>query len=163
MSKILQSQGTVWVWPRLGKRLFISGLPDDLLIGGDSAAYATSIQVMDFDVTGKVICLNDKRVLYEFGKGFGTIKVDGELFIGPAKSGTTGRGAITANDASLGRIIDWFNENRVSARTEPLTIQTSGEHGEFVFFASSFSVNGIQPEIGLVSFSITGDLVTMSG
>jgi hypothetical protein len=160
MSKVLQNTGSVFVWDRLGDRLVIDGLPPELLPAGNVPAFVTSLSINDFDVTGKVICLNDKRVLYEFGKGFGTLKVDGELLIGPIGSGKTQ----TATEAKMGSIITWFNDNRVSAKADkqPLTLVTT-DHGSFTFYASAFSINSINAEIGLVSFSIIGDLVSMEG
>jgi len=158
MSKvILQNQGSVVAWKRMGQRILSGdGLPEDLGPGGSVGAFVTSIQVNDFDVTGKVICLNNRRILYEFGKGFGSIRIQGNLFIGPPYKG----GSENLTQASLASIIDWFNQNRVSEKKESVTV-TAGDHGTYTFVVNQFSIDGIETEFDLVSFSMTGDLVEM--
>ena len=127
--------------------------------------FITSIQVTDFDVTGKVICLNDKRILYEFGKGFGTITVQGEILIGNTAV-EPGLGMINGKQTgSFQEIINFFNEKRVSENPNPLTINAGSGvaqvGGTFKFYLSSFALGPIAPETGVVQFQLTGDLIEM--
>ena len=163
MASILQNQGSVVAWKRLGKRILDGdGLPDELKPGGSVGAFVTNIQVNDFDVTGKVICLNNRRILYEFGKGFGTIKIDGNLFLGPpAPSGGAWTGTVKLEQAKLATIIDWFNEKRVSQYKDSVKLTTT-DHGTYKFIVNQFSITGIETEFDLMHFSISGDLVELS-
>mgnify|MGYP001461555970 CR=1 FL=1 len=159
MSKILQFENGVHIYKRYGKRVFSgTGLPPALQPGaGKIPVYLTSIDVSDYDITGKVVCLNDKRVLYEFGKGFGQIAISGEILIGtPAES--------THTHGKLKPIIKFFNSKRVSAPggKAPLTISAGKLGGKFKFYLTTFSFGQIRPEIGLINFQLSGDLIDMT-
>jgi hypothetical protein len=154
MGNILQMANGVFVFPRKGKRLYSGDLPEDLAPGGKTHMFITSVDVTDFDVTGKIICLNDKRILYEFGKGFGTIQIRGEILAGhPGMQQQTGK---------ISGIIDFFNEKRVSKNPQPLTIKAQRFGGTYKFYLTSFSSGQWNPELGICNFTMTGDLVDMS-
>jgi len=160
MSKILQFENGVAIYKRGGKRIFSgSGLPNVLTpgSGGSLPIYLTSVDVSDFDVTGKVICLNDKRVLYEFGKGFGTIQISGEILMGtPAESKHI--------HGKLKPIISFFNEKRVSSAggKTPLTINAGKLGGKFKFYLTTFQFGQIRADIGLINFTMSGDMISMT-
>jgi len=153
-NKILQLGNGVFIWPRRGERIFLGDLPPNTGPGGggNMPIYLTSVDVVDFDVTGKVICLNDKRILYEFGKGFGSISLRGEILIGIKGDDIQGR---------LSPLISYFNDKRVSANKTPLNISTR-RGGKFKFYLTQFQIGDWNPEFGICNFSISGDLVNMT-
>lgn len=154
--KILQHFNGVYIFPRKGKRLYSGdGLPAELKSGGALPMYVTSIDIQDFDVTGKVICLNDKRILYEFGKGFGTITVKGEVLLGR-------KDLASKKTGNLGKLIDFFNQKRVSASPKPLSISSGRFGGTYKFYLTSFSAGGWNAEFGVCNFTMSGDLVDMT-
>ena len=156
MGKILQHFNGVYIFPRKGTRLYSGdGVPADLKSGGNLPMYITSVDVQDYDVTGKVICLNDKRILYEFGKGFGKIELRGEVLLGRTDLASKKGG-------KLGNLIDHFNQNRVSKSQKLLTISSGRLGGTYKFYLTSFSAGQWNPEIGLCNFSMSGDLVDMT-
>ena len=166
MAQILGFEGGVFAWPRKGARLFSGSLPDELAPGGSYPMYITSIQVTDFDVTGKVICLNDKRILYEFGKGFGTIAIQGEVLIGNMGVETSLGKVRGQHNGSYEALINWFNEKRVSNDPTPLTVSagsaTADTGGTFKFYLSSFQLGPIAAETGVTQFQLVGDLIEMA-
>tara|TARA_B100000035_G_C20975166_1_gene542838 strand:+ start:786 stop:1256 length:471 start_codon:yes stop_codon:yes gene_type:complete len=153
--RILQMENGVFVFKRQGKRLYSGDLPPDLKPGKKVHMFITSVDVTDFDVTGKIICLNDKRILYEFGKGFGTIQIRGEILVG--HKSFQGK-----NGAKITSLIEWFNQKRVSKNPKPLTINGGRFGGKYKFYLTAFSAGQWNPELGICNFSMTGDLVDMS-
>lgn len=156
--QILGLDSGVVSYPRNGSRLFSgSGLSGDMK-KKSVPTFVTSIQVTDFDVTGKVVCLNDKRVIYEFGRGFGTITVQADVLIGNT--------AISNKSGNFGEVIDHFNSKRISENPEPVTVVarsgTSNSTAKFRFYLSQFNLGPINAETGVVSVQLVGDLIEMS-
>ena len=158
MGKILQFENGIYIYPRKGRRLFQgSGVPEGMKPGQGKAKipmYITSVDVVDFDITGKTICLNDKRILYEFGKGFGQITIRGEVLLGHKSAGEKG--------AKLSKLVSWFNSNRVSKNSKPLTLSSGSFGGTFKYYLTTFNCGNWNPELGICNFTITGDLVSMT-
>jgi len=155
MGNILQFGSGVFVWPRKGKRLYSGDLPAELTSGKEAKMFITSVDVSDHDITGKVVCLNDKRILYEFGKGFGTIEIKGEILAGIAD--------MKNQNGKISKIIDFFNDKRVSQNPKPLTINGGRFGGKYTFYLTHFSAGSWVPELGICNFSMGGDLVKIVG
>ena len=157
--QILGFENGVVSFPRKGNRLFSgSGLAKDMT-KSNIPTFVTSIQVNDFDVTGKIICLNDKRVIYEFGRGFGTITIQAEVLLGNT--------AVSPMTGNIGSVIDHFNEKRISENPKPLRVSagsgTSASTADFKFYLTQFNIGPINAETGVVGIQLMGDLIEMTG
>ena len=155
MSKIMQHDQGVVTFTRRGERLYSGDLPAELQPGAfkNNPMYITDVTVSDFDITGKVVCLNDKRVLYEFGKGFGSVTVSGEILLGLKDFGK--------KKGKVKPIIQWFNEKRVSKQTKPLTISAGQDFGGVIkFYLTAFTCGQWEARTGTCRFQLSGDLVS---
>ena len=157
--QLLGNDSGVVSFPREGSRLFSgSGLSGDMK-KLKVPTFVTSIQVSDFDVTGKIVCLNDKRVIYEFGRGFGTITIQADVLIGNTKA--------APQSGNFGEVIDHFNAKRISENPSHLVVTaksgSSKSSATFRFYLSQFNLGPFNAETGIASVQLVGDLIEMTG
>lgn len=154
--EILQFDGGVFIFPRKGEQLF--GGEFDALVGkNDEPIYITDLMLHDTDITGKLPCLNDTRILYSFGKGFGGFAVSGEVLIGNTE--------VNSPSGDLKTITDFFEEHRVANSKKPLTIPISGKtrtNMTVSFYLEKYQVGPSVAETGVVQFNLSGTLRSIS-
>lgn len=93
-------------------------------------------------------CFGGKRIFSSFGKAFGTLKIDGEILLGP--SGSFNQGEATLND--------WFEGQRSSNSQKPATVST-GAGATYSFYPVHLSTQVVSNEFHILGFSITGVLI----
>lgn len=78
----------------------------------DSKALVLGIPLNLTEITQPTTTLDDKRVLYLFGSAWNDLSVSGVLLLG--ESSTRGE--------QLTKLIQWYNENRVSKKRGPVSL-----------------------------------------
>ena len=129
-----------------GRSLSGFGLSDS---ESETVVILTGYQLREQEILGKTACLNDYRVMYSFGKGFGDITINGEALLGAPEQ----------SDSFEAKLKKFYEANRVSQKTDGAVKFSTGQAGEtFEFFLVGMSVNGYQPEVEILPFSFTGVL-----
>ena len=119
--------------------------PDFRVNGEKFATILTGYNVQEQEIVAQAACLNDLRVMYTFGKGFGNIQITGEMLLG----------APEAQSSIEGALFGYYETNRVSVKKKPLTLSISGG-GSIPFYLIGISVNQYNLELELLPFSLTG-------
>jgi len=115
----------------------------------ETVVILTGYQLREQEILGKTACLNDYRVMYSFGKGFGDITISGEALLGAPEQ----------SDSFEAKLKTFYETNRVSQKVDGAVKFSTGQAAEtFEFFLVGMSVNGYQPEVEILPFSFTGVL-----
>jgi len=111
------------------------------------------IRVNDKDIYSTKLCFNDKRILYTYGRAFGTLTIEGEILLGP-------QGLLTEAEEKL---TDWFDEYR-STNLDPSN--TNGAAGvpkaslgngvSYLFYPVALNTGILDKELNILGFSILG-------
>ena len=109
------------------------------------ATIFTGYNLSENEIVAQAACLNDLRVMYTFGKGFGNIQVNGEMLLG----------APEANSSIESALYDYYNTNRVSKLKEPISISL-GAGGSIKFFLIGLNINQYNVDFELLPFSLVG-------
>lgn len=112
--EFLQSRGCVIQVNRKGngRSYDLKGFPT----GGDnSPILLTEAIVNRKDLVLPVTTLSNKKILYTFGEDFGTINLNGIIFLGKVGDSTAG----------ITRVLDWYEANSVGNKTSPSATQLS--------------------------------------
>ncbi len=67
------------------------------------------------DLVLPVTTLSNKKVLYTFGEDFGTISLNGIIFLGK----------VGGDNAGISAVLDWYGENSVGNKTSPTASKLS--------------------------------------
>lgn len=105
-----------------------------ILIMGSSADF--------LDIVQPSITLDDKRTLYVFGSAWHELRVAGLILLGQAST----------NGAAIKSLIEWYDENKVSAKQGPIDVSmgTAGLDG----FVVGLSVGDPNPVVNTLPFTI---------
>lgn len=118
--------------------------------GQDTLKYGiifTGFSVNEEEVTSKVACLNDQRVMYTFGKGFGDITVVGEILCG----------AVDGAGGGEAEIVKYYEDNRVAQLKKQVTL--SGPSGfKAEFFLVGLSILQYNTQLEIINFRLQGVL-----
>lgn len=80
------------------------------------------IVIKDSDITLPVVAVDDYRVLFRFGKNFGSVQIAGTIYLGPTDCGN-GR-----NSKLVRQVSNAFEQDRVSKKGKPIKVSVaSGE------------------------------------
>lgn len=99
------------------------------------------VSVKDDDVVLPVITLENTRVLYTFGAGFGEVAVNGVILLG--QSGQAGQG--------LSTIVEFFNKKRVSKSKSAVAV--TGPSTSWNVFMLGLTVQDVDPQFNTQGFS----------
>ena len=119
------------------------------LIGG--AVIITGYTIKETEVTAKTSCINDHRVMYSFGKGFGDITIDCEGLLGNGHEDNE----LNNFQESLGKIYEAARLNVAGGK--PAIFSIAGAKA-IEFHVVGLSVGGYIPEIEVLPFSFIGIL-----
>ena len=108
-----------------------------------------SVAFEDTDISSPVTTLSGRRVLYRFGKGVGNVRVPGEILLGPPETAGQSDGQNT--------LISFFQDNRISAREDPVSVTLPGGRGIKVYF-NSLVIGDTNPENHSQPFQLVGYL-----
>lgn len=104
-----------------GPGVRLSGITNAL--PNDPPAFVTNVDFTDKDVTLPIVALDDKRVIYSFGKGFGEAHISGIIFIFGCDSVTS----------AVSQLSHAFNSNRISKKLSPCNLSIIGMSGTKVY------------------------------
>jgi hypothetical protein len=119
--------------------------PDFRKTSGKYATLFTGYNIAEQEIVAQAACLNDLRVMYTFGKGFGNIQVTGEMLLG----------APEANSSIESSLYDYYNKNRVSKLKAPISISL-GAGGSIKFFLIGLNINQYNVDYELLPFNLQG-------
>ena len=115
----------------------------------NSATLFTGYALNEQEIVAKNACLNDQRIMYTFGKGFGDIAVNGEILMGaPQSSGQA--------EADL---LDFYEKHRVSkAKKETLKLSIASQSKILPFYLVGVSIMGYNVDMEILTFRLVGVL-----
>lgn len=114
---------------------------------GSSASSPVLIQgadLTDRDSIQPVLGLGGEKLVYVFGKTFGSVQIVGQVLLGPA--GTTSSG--------LQRVQQFFNQHRSANKGKPVTLSTPG--GGYKIHLVGFGLASPDPEYHIQPFMFFG-------
>lgn len=141
------TRGCVYTVPVAGSRggsgLYrLDGITDQK--GDGSAILVTGIDMRDSDVVAPVLTTEDLRILYVFGKSFGSVVVHGEILLGSADS-TPGK---------LSKIQSWFQQKRVAVSKKPVQLSIASK--AYNVYVKDLILGAADNEFNIQSFGIEG-------
>lgn len=114
-----------------------------------TAVLFTGYTLTESEIVAKNACLNDQRVMYTFGKGFGDLSVSGEILMGAPSSKSTA-------EADL---LSFYEDNRVSSKKkETLTLSVASKSELIPFYLVGVSILQYNVPLEILSFRLIGVL-----
>jgi len=115
-----------------------------------TAILFTGYSLNETEIVAKNACLNDQRVMYTFGKGFGDITVNGEILIGAPS---------TEGSDSESKLLEFYEENRVSnKKKETLKLSVANESEIIPFYLVGMSIMQYNVALEILGFRLIGVL-----
>lgn len=105
------------------------------------------IRFSDGDITLPIVALGNKRLMYTFGKNFGTVSITGTIY------NATGKDSVKLD--SLSKVYEEFMKARVSEGLVAVNLSLSSGFKCKVFI-TSFSLAGANPNNQSISFTLEG-------
>lgn len=114
---------------------------------GGSIALIGNILVSDKDIGLPVVCTDDYRAIYSFGRDFGQVSIVGTAFLGPAD------GACGGSSKVLKQLINGFESDRLSKKKKPCKFSIAGAKAWPVYFVQ-LELKSVNGELNSVDFSL---------
>lgn len=119
-------------------------------VSNGSIALFGNIMIADKDIYAPVVCTDNFRALYSFGKDFGSCTIAGTVFLGSCKGGT---------GKALGQLVSAFESDRLSKKKKPLRVSIAGT-GAWPVYPVSLELTHADPARNSIDFAITCVLAT---
>ena len=116
----------------------VSGLDSPLIL-------IQGVDSHDKEIHLPVATLDNKRILYSFGKDFGDINVRGLIILGESGNPT----------GALGQVLQWFEEKRLSKSLAPVEVSLPGGKG-YMMYPTGLALSEPDPEFHLQPFAVIG-------
>ena len=119
-------------------------------IGGSSTSpiILQSINVDTKVINLPVVCLNDTRILYVFGKDFGDISVGGLAMLGKGGTGS-----------ALAQVVSYYKDNAaVDGGAKPVSVSLPG-NVSYKFYLLGLVISDPNPELQYFPFMLTGKII----
>tara|TARA_B100000579_G_scaffold300828_1_gene250761 strand:- start:6344 stop:6841 length:498 start_codon:yes stop_codon:yes gene_type:complete len=118
------------------------------------ASIITGYTITEKEVTSKMACIDDERVMYSFGKGFGEITIQCEVFLGSPE----GNQSIDV----IAEIVNVYEQNRLTSGTGrnvqvPMKLSIAGA-GTITYYQTGVDVGNFNPELQILQMNIKGVL-----
>ena len=144
---LLSSRGTIFIAnSEAGSGKFV--LFPELKVTETSIPLIRDILIDDRDIVAKVACLDDMKVIYSFGKDFGSVTIMGECLLGSDCKSYT----------SDGDVADYFEENRISNKLEAIAFSIAGARA-YDFYLTGLQFLNYDPEYNILPFILTGAMI----
>lgn len=111
--------------------------------GASSPIMILNAGVNDTDIVLPVATLNNKKILYTFGRGFGNVAVNGMILLGP-----------NGKSANLGTLLGWFGSHRASAGGGAVNLSFPG--GAYKIYVVGMVLSEADPQFNIQYFQIAG-------
>lgn len=105
-----------------------------------------AVMIDDQDLILPQTTINGRKILYTAGTAFGNVQIAGEVLGGPVSNGYMGD--------DLGRVVDWFEQNRVGRSQSPVNVSV-GSKGYKVYI-HGLSIGENDPELNIHRFVVVG-------
>jgi hypothetical protein len=143
----LASRGCVFVVPSPGQGggvglYAIKGFPQS---SAQAPILIQGVEINDTDIVMPVATLNNFKVLYSFGQDIGNAAIFGEVLLGPGGSSAQG----------LTSVLSWFQSNRVSKSSQPVSLSTPGNNTYKVYITGLF-IGRADAELNIQPFAVSG-------
>ena len=127
------------------------GMPDS---DNSWASIITGYTITEKEVTSKMACIDDERVLYSFGKGFGEITIQFEIFLGSPEA--------NKSFDLINRIIEVYEQKRFTSGTGrniqvPAKLSIEGA-GTISYYQTGIDVGNFNPELQILQMTVKGVL-----
>ena len=127
------------------------GMPDS---DNNWASIIIGYTITEKEVTSKMACIDDERVMYSFGKGFGEITIQCEVFLGSPE----GNQSIDL----IAEIVNVYEQKRLTSGTGrnvqiPMKLSIEGA-GTISYFQTGIDVGNFNPELQILQMTIKGVL-----
>jgi len=107
----------------------------------------TGVTSRDKDIVMPVTTLENTKVLYTFGADFGEVTVTGVILLGSANN----------KSDSLGKLVNFFQEKRVSKSSK--SVKVTGPAGvSWAVFLTSLTIGDVDPTFNIQTFALTGSV-----
>lgn len=134
--------------PKNGAGIYaVSGLESKK---GQYPLLITGISFDKQDLLLPVACLNNVKVLYSFGEGFGQVVIRGQILLGPQAGG--------GSTSHVQGLIDWFQSKRVSKSRTPVKLSVL-RSGAVRAYLNSLQIAEADSQFHIQQFAMGGVLV----
>ena len=113
----------------------------------------TGVQIGHRDVTGRVLCMDNIKVLYSFGQNYGDVMITGEILLG-------NYGDLLNSQTAVKQFADFFWTNRVSNLLYPVTVSAVNE--KYLVYLEGMDFADIDPQFNILPFVLHGTLLDIS-
>jgi hypothetical protein len=110
-----------------------------------------SIELGYTDITSQVPCLDNQKVIYEFGQNFGNVSISGVVLLGPLGN---------MSYDGVKRLLTFFHKWRVSVAKHPVAVDVAGE-GKYVYL-TGLRIGQVDPQFHVLPFVMSGTLIDPS-
>ena len=127
-----------------------SGVMDLSKQGQQGIILIQNIVFNDNDLNTPIVALNDKRMLYSFGKNFGHVQVQGTIYNSKCQG--------SPDFTSLKNMYDTFCKERVSESLGTMMLSVASGF-KCDLFLTDFALNNANPATQSIGFSLQGIVV----
>lgn len=153
MSKLLNARGCFYTVERAGNappsRGMYSLSPSMSPTTRNSPVLINNVAFGKNDIVLPKPCLDNLRVFYTFGKGFGSITVSGEILLGPV-------GSMNAGEALLN---DYIDKYRVAQINDFIQVSSLSGGVSYPFYLVNGGATGLDPQLHILNFQLQGVLL----
>lgn len=114
-------------------------------VSGGSIALIGGVDFIDKDIAITVTCTDDYRLLYSFGKDFGSCTIAGTVFLGSKACG--------GGSSALGKLVGAFNSDRLSNKKSPLQLSIAGAKA-YPVYVIQLELKNVDTKMNSVDFAI---------
>lgn len=104
----------------------------------------SDVVIEDKDIALPVVAVDDKRVLFKFGKDFGALVIDGRLYMG---------NQVCGDSSSLQKLQDAFEAARLTKADEPSKVSIAWSHA-YPVYPVALKFSGTDPKTNSIGFAI---------
>lgn len=116
-------------------------------VSGGAIALIGDVAIIDKDIALPVVCTDDYRAVYSFGKNFGQASISGTIFMGPLGAKCGGKSQL------LKQLVAAFKSDRISKKKKPLKLSVAGAEA-WPIYPLELELNGVKGEYNSIDFSI---------
>jgi len=113
----------------------------------------TGVQIGQHDITSRVLCMNNVKVLYSFGQNYGDVAITGEILLG-------NYGDKFNSEQMVSKFVDFFWKNRVSNLLYPVTVSAVKE--KYLVYLEGMDFGAIDPQFHILPFVLHGTLIDIA-
>ena len=114
-----------------------------------SVLLLNDVAITDQDLLAEVPAVDGYRIIFRFGKGFGTVSIRGTIYLGPVDCKGKGKSSIVA------KLDDAFEKARISNKDTPEMVSIAGGQA-YPFYPIKLEKGNANAVFNAITFTITG-------